>query len=157
MRGNKPLPTAVKKARGNPGRRPLNKSEPSAGRTPEKPNYIKGVSSKTWDRLCEMLGAMGVLDRADGLALELLCEAYAEWRRNVEVIRKSGGVYATKSVTGEKIFRQLPHVAHASDAWKRIRSMLSEFGLTPSARTRLGSPEEGEDELARLMREHGIN
>lgn len=157
MRGRRPIPTSVKKAQGNPGRKPLNKTEPSAGKHPEKPLHLTGESAALWDRLCEMFESMGILDMADGLAIELICETYEEWRRNMEVIKKNGGVYSTKSITGEKILRQLPHVAQASDAWKRIRSMLSEFGLTPSARVRLGSSEAEEDELSQLMRKHGIN
>lgn len=154
MRGNKPTPTATKKAKGNPGRRPLNKTEPTAGKCPNKPGHIQGVSSKLWDDLCQLLETMGVLDKADGLALEMLCEAYGEWRRNMDVVNKHGGVYTTTNIAGDKIIRQLPQVAHASDAWKRLRSMLSEFGLTPSARVRLGSSEGGEDELEKLLREY---
>jgi P27 family predicted phage terminase small subunit len=45
-----------------------------------------------------------------------------------------------------------PEVAMRSDAWNRMKSMLAEFGLTPSSRSRVsatGKPSQGK--LARFL------
>lgn len=152
MRGRPPIPTEVKKKRGNPGRRPLNKTEPSAGKNaPNKPSDLPAKAGELWDQMVKILGDMEVLDVADGLTLEMLCRTYAEWRKSQDVIDKNGGVYASTNREGQKVFRRLPHVAHASDCWKRLRSLIGEFGLSPSSRVRLGS-QDGEDaEFKSLM------
>ena len=47
-----------------------------------------------------------------------------------------------------------PEVAIRSDAWKRHKSMLVEFGLTPSARTRVAAnPEQKSGKLERFLRD----
>jgi P27 family predicted phage terminase small subunit len=79
---------------------------------------------------------MKVLTLADGLALELCAEAFAEWREADAVVRQHGAFYQTTTKSGEAI---LPHPAarQRSDAWRRAQRMLSEFGLSPSSRTRV--------------------
>lgn len=80
---------------------------------------------------------MGVLTLADKKALEQLCHAYCEWRDLVKLIEKDGYTYWAPGPNGEEILKSNPAVSMASDAQKRIRAMLVEFGLTPSARTRV--------------------
>jgi len=143
----------VKRAEGNPGKRPLNNQEPTGGKKPKKPKHLKGVSSKLWNDLVRLFGDMGILDRADSLSLELMCECYKEWRTATDFIEAKGAVYATTNIKGDKLLRQVPQVAQAADAWRRLRSLISEFGMTPSSRVRLGSVEEEENELSKLMRE----
>lgn len=158
MRGRPAKPTAVKRAEGNPGRRPLNEKEPSAGKRPKKPRGLDKISSRFWDEFCEMAQDMGVLDRADALAIELMARAYAEWRACDEFCKgHNGGFYTSKTASGGQIMRQFPQMAAGADAWRRLRSMLGEFGLTPSARVRLGGPGEQEDELSKLMAEFRAN
>lgn len=153
MRGRKPLPTEVKKSNGNPGGRPLYKPKPEVDPSiPKKPAYIKGVSAKMWREIVELLKDMKVLRKSDGVALQLFCQAYAQWRTNDEIIQEKGGVYITKNVNGDKIVKTLPQVKIAAEAWRRVQSMLAEFGMTPAARARLAVDEKPESELAKLMR-----
>lgn len=155
MRGRKPIPTEVKKANGNPGGRPLYKKKTEVKTsTPAKPSYITGVSAKMWKEIVAILDDMKVLRKSDGVALQLFCSAYSHWRTNDEIVRKHGSVYTTRNVNGDKIVRQLPQVKIAAEAWRRVQSMLSEFGLTPAARARLGTDEEPESEFERMMKKH---
>ncbi len=87
-------------------------------------------------------GNKAVLTLADGKALELLCSVYAEYRDARDVIDRQGATYESHTQNG-KIVRARPEVAIASDAWRRIRAMMTEFGLTPSSRSRIAvAPQE---------------
>lgn len=110
-----------------------------------------------WDSLVPVLDRMKILDSADQLTLEMLCDAYDQYVEADDFIRSKGSVY--KAPTGKDgfIIRQFPQVAQRSDAWKRVRSLLSEFGLTPSARVSLGTKDEGENEFDKLMKQLASN
>lgn len=153
MRGRRPKPTAVKKAEGNPGKRPLNKSEPSAGNKPSKPAYLGKYGSRMWDSMTKQLDKMGVLDAADQNSIMLWCLAYDDMRENREYCKDKGGTFTVVDQQGNEIVREHPAARSARDAWKAMRGMLSEFGFTPAARARLGSSEEGENELTKLLGE----
>jgi len=153
MRGRRPKPTAIKKAEGNPGKRPLNKSEPSAGKKPNKPAYLGTYGARMWEDMTKQLASMGLLDAADKNSIMLWCLAYDDMRSNREFCKKHGGTFDVVDQQGNKITREHPAARGARDAWKAMRGMLSEFGFTPAARARLGSSEEGESELTKLLGE----
>ncbi|SQI37952.1 Phage terminase, small subunit [Providencia alcalifaciens] len=89
----------------------------------------------------------------DAKALELLVEAYVEYRHHCEVLDTEGYTYNTTSMTGDIIKKAHPAAAMKADVWKRIRAMLSEFGMTPSARTKVSvkGPEQ-EDPLEAFLK-----
>lgn len=104
-----------------------------------------------------MLSAMRVLTTADVQALAVLCETQAEFidarldvrKRGAEIERTRFG----KDGKAYEVYEQNPSVRIASDAAKRVRSMMTEFGLTPSSRSRIktSKPDEGEDKWAGLL------
>jgi P27 family predicted phage terminase small subunit len=77
---------------------------------------------------------MRVLSEADGEALALAADALADYVQARKVIEKQGHSYEATTEAGAIIVRKRPEVTIASDAWKRARLMLLEFGLTPAAR-----------------------
>jgi len=95
---------------------------------------------KYWfKRIGEELNAVGVMTTLDGKALELLIEAYTEYRQHCDVLAEEGYTYKTVSATGEDIVKAHPAAVMKSDAWKRIRAMLGEFGMTPASRSKVGA------------------
>jgi P27 family predicted phage terminase small subunit len=122
---------------GNPGKRKLNRGEPK-GRpgVPPCPPHLTGVARDAWHRLGRRLATLRVITEGDAEALELLCSAYAEYRATLAVVTRRGRTYSTRTANGI-IVRKRPEAAIASEAWWRVKSMLIEFGLTPSARTRI--------------------
>jgi len=81
MQGRKPIPTAVKELRGNPGHRPLGDREPQPKvGEPPMPSGLSRYAKQAWKRMVPILLDMGVLTVADGDALMLYCEAYASWK-----------------------------------------------------------------------------
>ena len=111
--GTRPKPSAQKKLEGNPGRRPLpeNEWEPAAD-SPPKPDELGRMAERAWDDLVVRLDP--VLTSVDGIGLEMICRAYQEWRTYLGNDEQK-----------------------ADRAFKRVRSMLLEYGLTPASRTKV--------------------
>lgn len=138
-RGRKPKPTAEKKAAGNPGNRPLNENEPEIQPgIPEMPDHLRPDAVDAWNQICERLGPTGILTKVDGLALEMLVEAYADLLTARKAIADFGSeYYTTTNAEGSVMHRAHPAVAIVQDADRRVRSWASEFGMTPSARSKV--------------------
>ena len=100
--------------------------------------WLTPKAKTVWKQLGDSLDRMRVLTEADGHALELLVDAYAEYRAARAVVAKEGATYESKTKHG-KIVRARPEVAIAADAWKRMKAMLVEFGLTPSSRSQVSA------------------
>lgn len=145
-RGPPPKPTVQKKLEGTfrPDRVAEDEPTPEVG-IPKPPKLLTGRAREAWDRIGPELEKMGVLTTADGLALELLCDAYAEWDAARNAVRRYGTTYSTKTKSG-KMVRPHPSVRIAAEAWRRVHRMLLEFGLTPASRTRVGRVPVEDDE-----------
>lgn len=137
MSGPPKTPSHLRLVRGNPSKRPINKKEPKlpAGVPPVPKHFTK--QGKYWfKRIGEELDAMGVMSSMDAKALELLIEAYTEYRQHCDTLDESGYTYTTES-EGGTLIKAHPAAAMKADAWKRIRAMLGEFGMTPAARSKV--------------------
>lgn len=144
MAGRRPKPTALKIVAGNPGKRALNKSEPSGQEFKNTAfSVLTSEAKRLWDNLSPILLKMGVLSDADKLTFERLCECYSEIQELQEQIRISGRTFETKSTDGDKTIKANPAVAMLADADRRFKSYLVEFGLTPAARSKVQMNEHG--------------
>ena len=131
---SRPLPTAVKEARGSYNRHPERRSngEPQPFGKPEKPDHVAAdkIASDAWDRICGLLSEMGVLSQSDEMALELLAVAYSSWRRALDRIREG-------EETAEGAVYSAAAVRECREASDKIVRLLIECGLTPAARTKV--------------------
>jgi P27 family predicted phage terminase small subunit len=94
-----------------------------------------------------MLDRMGILAEPDALALELLCEAYADYLAAARELKDFGSAYyETTTEKGGTMYRAHPALAAKADADRRIRGWLAEFGLTPSSRSRVKTDGSKEDD-----------
>jgi len=144
-RGPAPKPTAQKIAEGNRGKRPLNTREPQP-RTdaPRCPNWLDKIAKAAWAQLVPQLREMGVLTTIDQHALAAYCQSYARWRKAEEFIQRHGEVFPIKDDDGNlKYLQQVPQVAIARNLLQMLNRYQQEFGLTPSARTRIHVPIDG--------------
>ena len=138
MAGRKPKPSHLKLLAGNPGKRKINDREPRPRRTiPRAPTKMSRDERAAWNSFAPVLDRMGVLTEADKARLVLLCEAFADYRRARAVIDSAGPTYSTLTPTGDTMYRPRPEYAQMIDAWKRVAISLSEFGLTPAARSKI--------------------
>jgi len=134
MAGRKPKPTALKKLEGNPGKRPLNESEPLVNTAmPRCPRHLDAEAKREWKRLAHDLHDAGLLSRVDRPALAAYCQLYSRWARAERELARTG----LTAVAGNGALTQHPLVAVANTALDGMRRYLIEFGMTPSSRSRL--------------------
>lgn len=152
MQGRKPTPTAVKELNGNPGKRALNKKEPKpAVGAPVCPQHLKGTARTEWKRLVTELGEMSLLTKVDRAELSLCCSAWAMYVKACGKIEKEGEVI----ISDKGGMYQNPWVAIRNRSMEQVHKFYTEFGMTPSSRSRIRveTPSE-EDEMAELL---GVN
>ena len=151
--GRRPKPTALKILDGT--QRGPKKREPGlpAG-VPPMPERLQvdQVAVEKWHELAGILTSMGVLTLGDGEALATLCEVHSAEQQCLLQLRAGGAVMHTdlggvKPNPAGPLYRSL--VAQKA-------SLLSEFGLTPSSRTKLATKAEVQkDELEAFFTAHG--
>jgi P27 family predicted phage terminase small subunit len=155
MAGRRPKPTVLKLVEGNPGKRAINKCEPKARReVPSCPAHLGDSGKVAWGRLSVLLDRMGVLTEADGAALERLCDCYTDILECRKLIEADGRTYKTTTAQGDTLIKANPAVAQLRAADAQFKSYLVEFGLTPSARSKVhAAPDDDqkEDPLAEFF------
>ncbi len=137
-RGPTPEPTAIKKVKGNPGRRPLNDREPEfPSDVPSCPMWLGAVGRAVWEQYIPVLTSVkGLLTLADGGELALLCEAWEDFldardeiaREGATCVSEKGGAYPH------------PAVGRKNAAIARIKALSAKFGLSPADRVGLKLP-----------------
>jgi P27 family predicted phage terminase small subunit len=134
MVGRRPKPTALKLLDGNPGHRAMNNSEPLFTGIPTCPKHLDKVAKAEWKRVAGELAATGLLTTVDRAALAAYCSAWSRWVTAEEAIQKFGMVIKSPK-SGFPI--QNPYVGVANTALDHLRKFASEFGMTPSSRSRI--------------------
>lgn len=84
---------------------------------------------------------MRVLTQSDLLTLERLCECAAEVRELSAEVKKHGRTYKAGG-----LIKANPAVAMLADADRRLLAYLTNFGMTPAARTKVAPSGDGKDE-----------
>jgi P27 family predicted phage terminase small subunit len=147
--GRKPVPTALRILKGNPGGRPLPADEPKPPmRIPEVPEHLCDDAKREWYRVCPTLHEIGVLTVADRSVLAAYCTSYALWEKAWRAIRKLedpdklGSGLITKTTNGNYI--QNPLIGTANKAAGDMVKYASELGMTPAARSRVKAGPMGE-------------
>jgi P27 family predicted phage terminase small subunit len=109
--------------------------------------------------LIPLLDQMRVLTQIDGNALARYCQLWSRWKRAEAFIQKHGDTYPLKDEKGRiRCLQQFPQVSIANKLAQQLTRLEQEFGLTPSARTRIHvKPEEqervcGPDDKRRLLK-----
>jgi len=144
MRGRRPKPTRVNVLTGNPGKRPLNLTEPRPEPViPDCPAELGPAGRAEWDRLCHQLGTLNLLTSLDRAALAAYCGAYALWAEATEAIQKYGAM--VKSPSGYPI--QSPYVSIANRQAEIMMRIAAEFGFTPASRSRIATRPDSEPNL----------
>jgi len=137
-RGPRPMTTRMLKIRGS-WRAGLNRGEPNlAAEVPECPDWIDEDAKQLWAEVTPLLAQMRILTRADRQALARYCQTWSRWRKAEVFIQKYGESYPLKDDQGRvKCMMPWPQVATAHKLAQTLARLEQEFGLTPSARTRI--------------------
>lgn len=143
--GRKAVPAQVHRVNGNPSKKDLNAVNDLRAGTidwnqvntlPDCPDFLSDVAQEKWTALSADLHNLGLFTRVDKDALAVYCEAYAEW------------VESSKRLKVEGPYDVSPNGYRQLSVWKviqkqaieKMRSAWSEFGLTPSARSKQLQP-----------------
>src|SRR6266850_891856 len=148
LRGPRPTPSAILKARGT-YRADRARGEVRGPRgIPRCPAGLDKRAKQCWTQLIPMLLSMGVLSRIDRNAIVRYCIFWSQWHQAQQFVSKNGLVYPIKDGNGKvKSLAAFPHVAIVSKVGLLLTKFEQEFGMTPSARTRIEcSAVEEEDE-----------
>lgn len=164
MRGRKPVPTELKLLRGNPGKRQVSRNEPKPDpKAPGMPVWLSNEARAEWRRVVPELERLGLTAKVDRAALAAYCETWATFVAASHLVHEHGIIYMRKteeavSADGRQLLIYVtpaknPALIVARDAAAQVRAFCSEFGLTPSARTRLQMPEaeDGDDGFGALL------
>jgi P27 family predicted phage terminase small subunit len=158
-RGHKPQPTYLKLLRGNPGDHAdrLNLNEPKPEQivdVPDPPPYISGYAADEWCIVTKQLMRLRMLTKVDVPALAAYCHAYGEWRTAVELLAKMAAndpVMQGLLVNGANgDARRNPLIRIAKEAAMEMLRFGGEFGLSPSARSRINAGPGGDGGLGKF-------
>ena len=153
MKGRKPKPTAIKKMAGNPGRRPLNDSEPEPRRLPyipRAPRYLNKYGQKEWRRLARELDRLGLLTVVDLAAFAAYCSAFGLWVE-AEYALKDMGSSKFLAVTEKGNVIQNPLMGIVNRSRADMLRAAAELGLTPSSRSRVTVAKPRRLEIAEIL------
>lgn len=141
--GQRPKPAHLKLLEGNPGKGPIpNEPRPDACELPEAPAFLTADARKEWDHVASQLHRMGLLTEIDVASLAAYCQAYGRWLTAERAIAAMAerdqltGALMIKTTKGNAI--QNPLIGTSNKAASDMVKYAAEFGLTPSARARIG-------------------
>ena len=134
MAGRKPLPTHLKLVKGTALPHRLNKDEPKPTvAQPEAPAHLDERAKAKFVAMAEMLARHGVMTELDAGALARYAVVWCRWVDAEAEIKRRGPVVKTEG--GNVI--QNPFLAVANKCLLQMAQIESEFGLTPSSRSRI--------------------
>lgn len=134
MRGRKARPVELHLASGtyrSDRHAPI--SRKPAAELPAPPAFLNATARRVWRALVPELAELGVLAKIDADALAVYCQARADFSWAVYRLRRDGRIVPT----GTGSTKAHPAIGIQKAAADVIRNFGSEFGLTPSSRTRL--------------------
>jgi P27 family predicted phage terminase small subunit len=131
-RGPAPTPTALKKLRGNPGKRalPQNEPQPAPATAADCPDYLDAVGKAMWKRVAPELVTLGLLSVLDVAQLAAYCQSFSRRRAIEKEIRKTTVADALR----QGLLRA------AREEQSLMMSIGGKFGFTPADRTRVATP-----------------
>ena len=160
VRGRKPMPSAVHELRGdyekNPQRRRTNEPIPPKEK-PQFADFLNDIAKTEFEFITNIMDKMKILSQADQSALTMYCQTFSQWREAVDMCAKYGSWVLGKDKNGTPFTTR--------NEWDRIRERsaascrkwLIEFGLTPSARTRLQVDDDVKDDFDQFLARYSSN
>jgi P27 family predicted phage terminase small subunit len=111
---------------------------------PEPPSFLSEFARVEWARICCLLRRAGLMTAADRAALAAYCQAYGRWKQAETELASMTLTVEYKN--GAQI--QNPLVAIANKAMADVVRFASEFGMTPSARSRVQADPQADGDKA---------
>ncbi len=148
MRGRKPKPVELRVLHGSAAERARAGVPMPRRKLPRCPDFLTEQQAKIWRQTAGELYDAGLLTELDRDALAAFCVAKSRWLDAEKIVADKGAVI--KTTNGNLI--QNPYLAIANRAQEQMTKLMAEFGMTPSARSRVRA-EVQPDRRAAQMRE----
>ena len=114
----------------------MNENEPKPEpRLPSPPAHLSKEARREWRRSGAFLLQLGLISDLDRSAFAAYCTAYGRWIETEDALRTYGVMI--KSPNGFPM--QSPYLSVANKAMEQMRSLLSEFGMSPATRTKVSA------------------
>lgn len=138
-RGRKAKPAALSLLDGNASKRPINDDapKPALADNPDPFDWLSEAAQEIWRRLVPEMQTLGILTKVDLDTFGGYCAACATFQECEKYIADEGMTYESESEKFGLQIKTRPEVRIRAEALKIVRSFASEFGLTPSSRTRI--------------------
>jgi P27 family predicted phage terminase small subunit len=134
MAGRKPLPTHLKLVKGTARPHRINEAEPRpAVAVPEPPSHLDERARTKFAAMAEMLARHGIMTDLDAGALARYAVVWCRWLDVEAEVKRRGPIVKTE---GGNII-QNPFLSVANKCLLQMAQIESEFGLTPSSRSRI--------------------
>jgi P27 family predicted phage terminase small subunit len=136
MAGRKPLPTHLKVVKGTARSHRINTAEPQPGiAVPDPPAHLDERARAKFTAMAEMLARHGIMTELDAGALARYAVIWCRWIEVEADVKRRGPIVKTE---GGNII-QNPFLSVANKCLLQMAQIESEFGLTPSSRSRIRS------------------
>lgn len=147
MAGRKRIPDHLKVLAGTDQPCRMNPNPPSAAKgAAAAPEWLSVRAAEIFDRLSATLLGMGIASPDDVDNLSMLASRLEEVEIMTAIIEDAGRTYEQLGEDGSvKMIRARPEVAMRSEAMRHAQSLLSEFGLSPSARAKVSAGKKQEE------------
>ena len=148
-RGRKPIPTPLLKLRGS--RHVAARSGEPAPKCeiPAVPSHLDAEAKREWRRMTKLLRDLRLISKLDRAGLAIYCQLWSRMVASEKEIQKTGAV--VRSPSGYPMLN--PHLSVINRCLDQLKSILIEYGMTASSRTRLRTPApkaEGNDPFSDL-------
>lgn len=162
MKGRKPTPVHLKLVTGNPGKRAITKAAAAEKKIPRRgvmmpPKELCDEAKVEWGRVANDLAKSGLLTDLDTSVLAAYCQSFGIWLRAERLIAEAAKLDPTYAglliLTSNANLIQNPLVGIANKAKSDMVRFAAEFGMSPSARSRINAqaPELPEDKTAKYF------
>jgi P27 family predicted phage terminase small subunit len=115
---------------------------PSDEVLPECPSWLDDVGRAAWNDWLPRVAAMKILSSGDRDALALMCDTWSRYLEARKRLAEEGEVIRVEGGDGRVTVKRNPWSAVLAEHGDRLRRMMSEFGLTPVGRARIGAAKE---------------
>jgi P27 family predicted phage terminase small subunit len=100
---------------------------------PSCPPHLDDEARKEWRRIAKELFTLGLLTKIDKAGLAGYCQAWSDWVGARQHIQAEGRMFTTPN--GHQ--QPSPWLSIVNKALDQVRAFASEFGMTPSTRSRV--------------------
>jgi P27 family predicted phage terminase small subunit len=152
MAGRKKIPTKLKELRGTLAKSREIENEMQVTpvtKAPTPPKWLSKIAKQQWVLVTNELFMLGMLHTVDLALIEAYCNSIALHIETEQILQETGRIQVYRDEDGRVKHSQIvPLVTVSKQALSDAIKLATQFGLTPSARTKISAerPLENKDE-----------